>query len=206
MYELLSSRSSQSRPLKASMLGLTRELADYYHYLFSRADQQKMINAHSTFGRHAQPTVGCIHFHSLSSLRKTCLSVVDPANYPGRPFTFRPRSLPEMERYLSGPGSPFTSQIKMVRFGARPGFRFPILVFWKIEELVPTSYPDTFVEAKIVPLIPQAELCVPCTPDITPRFLFESALLKDELLYPYVDGTCMVCNKAGVQQRLQNCA
>lgn len=189
--------------LRASMLGLLNGLADFYSFILSRPEQQQLVKAHEFYGSHADRKAGWIHFQSVSKMRKTCLSIIDQENREAMPFILSPRSIQEVERTFFSPA--FASQMMTVQRGARPGFSFPILVFWKITELVPTQCPDTFMEPKIIRLVPEAELGGSISAETSRTILFETALLNDESLHVYLAGTCAICQKTGVTE-LQRCS
>lgn len=195
--------------LKASILGLLHGLAHYYHFLLSRSDQQKNMNASQMFGLHAGRQVGIIPFQSVSEMRKTCLSIVDTANRDSRPFIFQARSLDEIEHMFSSQS--FAGQMATTRRGAKPGVSFSVLVCWQLQELMPTNFPDTFLEPKIVRLIPECDLESGGPLEMSKNYLLKKALYADEVISSspcfnsYVHETCALCNNAGVK-KLQNCS
>jgi len=93
-----------------------------------------------------------------------------------------------------------------VHGGARPGY-FPLVVSWKLQELVPTTLPDTFMETKVVSLCSEEEIKgTPAgTPDVSKESFLLDSLLADKSLRVYKDGNCAFCKKSGVH-RLDRCS
>ena len=144
-----------------------------------------------------------IDFTSITKVRKFCLSIIDPEKE--EPFVFKPRPLTMMEADFPGPA--FAAQRRTVREGSRPGVSFPLLLCWKMEELVQTNCPDTFIEPKIVRLKSEAELAGISAPsEESPKLDFLQALQSDEELHRYMDGSCALCGASGAAVRLQRCA
>jgi len=184
-------------PLRASMLGLIRGLAVYYQFTLSQSRKQTEMNLRGIFGSNKPPQVGFIYFESVRKVRKACLSITDTERE--LPFVLSPRSLEEMESTFAGPA--FASQRITLGRGAILGVSFPLLLCWKLAELVPTNCPDTFLEPKIVSLRSEVEIGAdpPPAPNQTPSYQFLVALRADEALLPYAAETCALCRNSGVE-------
>jgi hypothetical protein len=193
-------------PLKESMLGLIRGLINFYYFQAPLPVNQKLWNLLEKIGNQTNNSkVAWIHFSSVTKAFKTCLSIVDAENRHIMPFIFMIRSVNEVRHVFSRDAS-FVSQMMRVHSGAVPG-HFPLVVSWKIQELVPTTLPDTFMEAKVVSLFTEEVLkqTPTGTPDVSKESFLLNSLLADESLQVYAHGTCALCENSGVQ-RLARCS
>ncbi|CAB9520699.1 expressed unknown protein [Seminavis robusta] len=194
------------RSLQMSLLGLIRGIAQFYKYILSRSDTQVNLNLRQMFGPQTSRQVCFLYFQSMNRIRKVCLSIID-TNRSREPFTVRPRSLEDMEETFFGPA--FACQRSTMRRGAMPGVSFPVLVCWKIMELVPTNCPDTFLEPKIVRLQTEEELRMCPTSagmNTNRKTRFYAALAKDPDLAPYKAETCALCEGSGVEEKPRPCS
>ena len=190
--------------LKESMLGLIRDLINYYYYMASQPSHQKQWNLLEMIGNQTNPKVAWIHFPSVTKAFKTCLSIIDAKNRPSMPFVFMIRSVGEVRDVFSKDAS-FLSQMMRVHGGARPGY-FPLVISWKLQELVPTTLPDTFMETKVVSLFSEEEIKgTTFTPDVSKESFLLDSLLADKSLQVYIGGDCAFCKKSGVH-RLDRCS
>ena len=131
--------------LHASIRGLVSGLANYYKVMLSTSAQQRMLSVGAHFGPSTSRPVCFICFQSVSKIRKTCLTIIDKDRTAT--FVLSRKGFDEIEELFADPAyEPLLSTLRR----AQPGLTFPLLVIWRIAELMPSDCPDTIFQPRIV--------------------------------------------------------
>ena len=139
--------------LHASIRGLVSGLANYYKVMLSTSAQQRMMSVGDHYGPSTSRPVCFICFQSISKIRRTCLTIIDKDRTAT--FVLSRKSFDEIEELFADPAyAPLLSTLRQ----AQPGLTFPLLVCWRITELMPTDCPDTIFQPRIVNYISEAGL------------------------------------------------
>ena len=189
--------------LKEAMLGIIRSLINYYVGLASQPSFQKTYKLRERIGDQSTPKAAWIHFSSITNLFKTCMSIMNP-NKPSNPF--QQLKIEPFQNVMATFNDPaFSTQRKRVQMGL-PG-HYPLLISWRINELVPTTLPDIFMETKIVSLSTDVELKT--APNLAPVVSYDSilfnSLMSNTRFHAYASETCASCDNSGVK-KLRKCS
>lgn len=189
--------------LKAAILGLIYGLAEFWKHDMLLRNETVIKHLRKLFGSNTSRQVLFLHFESVKKIRKYCTSIINCNKGVIEPLFIRTRSFEEIESDFSGLDYKSLSILRQ----SVPGYSFPLLICWKISELVPSNCPDAFIESSIVPLTPEPTLkgydSSPIICDVKKTRFLDLLVSSDDAFSSYTNENCVVC--ASSVQKLRFC-